>query len=38
MIYVIEEYNVGKYEGFKKNGMRNGRGKFYYNEGSIYEG
>ena len=37
-VYVEEEYSVGRYEGLKKNGLRNGKGKFYYTEGSMYEG
>ena len=37
--FVIEQYGVGtRYEGGKLNGMRHGRGKFYYKEGSYYDG
>lgn len=32
----MEEYEAGRYEGQKQNGMRNGFGKFYYKEGSVY--
>ena len=27
-----------RYEGYKKNGKRNGIGKFYYTEKSVYNG
>lgn len=27
-----------RYEGHKKNGMRNGRGKFFYQDGGHYDG
>lgn len=37
--FVVEEYDIGtRYEGFKKNGMRNGQGQFIYKEGSKYRG
>lgn len=37
--YIIEYYDIGsRYEGYKKNGMRNGKGKFYYQDGGFYEG
>ena len=32
--FIVEEYETGsKYEGFKKNGLRHGRGKFFYQDG-----
>ncbi len=35
--YVAEEYETGsRYEGFKSGGMRNGRGRFYYQDGGYY--
>ncbi len=37
--YVVERYEVGsRYEGYKKNGLRNGRGKFFYQDGGFYDG
>lgn len=36
--YVTETYVKGKYEGTKLNGMRHGKGVFYYNEGGKYVG
>ncbi|KAL4475150.1 hypothetical protein ABPG74_001846 [Tetrahymena malaccensis] len=37
--YVIENYsNNSKYEGEKLNGMRHGRGKFYYQDGGLFDG
>ena len=36
--YVTEEYNRGKYEGYKENGMRHRFGTFYYQEGGKYSG
>ena len=36
---VIEHYTNGsRYEGEKLNGMRHGKGRFYYEEGSCYDG
>ena len=36
---MIEKYQIGsKYEGYKKNGMRNGKGKFNYHDGGYYDG
>lgn len=38
-VFVTEEYEVGtKYEGYMLDGMRHGKGKFYYKEGSYYDG
>jgi len=35
--YIIEYYDIGsRYEGYKKNSMRNGKGKFYYQDGGFY--
>lgn len=35
----MEEYGSGsRYEGYKSNGMRNGQGRFYYQDGGYYEG
>lgn len=37
--YVEEKFKIGsKYFGYKKNGMRHGRGKFYYQDGAMYDG
>jgi len=37
--YVVENYqNDSKYEGEKLNGMRDGRGKFYYQDGGLFDG
>ena len=37
--YVVEHYPNGSYyQGEKKNGMRSGRGKFYYLDGGVYDG
>ena len=37
--FVIEQYEIGtRYEGFKRGGKRNGLGKFFYSEGSCYDG
>lgn len=37
--YVTEEFKQGsKYEGEKVNGMRHGKGKFYYQDGGLYDG
>lgn len=36
---VIEHFKQGsRYEGFKKNGKRHGQGKFFYQDGGMYEG
>ena len=36
---VIENFKHGsKYEGYKFNGMREGQGKFYYQNGGMYDG
>jgi hypothetical protein len=38
-LVVVENYQNGsKYEGEKKNGMRHGKGKFYYQDGGLYDG
>jgi len=37
--YVIDEYPNGeRYEGEKENGKRQGKGKYFYTDGSYYEG
>ena len=37
--FVIEIFKQGsKYEGDKLNDMRDGRGKFYYQDGGLYDG
>lgn len=37
--YVTQQYEIGsKYNGFKKNGQRNGKGIFMYKDGGYYEG
>ena len=37
--YVVEHFKVGsKYEGYKLNGQRHGKGKFYYQDGGFYDG
>ena len=37
--YVVETFKMGsKYEGYKLNGMRHGKGKFYYQDGGMYDG
>lgn len=36
--YVTEQYSRGRYEGYKENGMRQGFGTFYYEEGGKYSG
>lgn len=37
--YVVETFKLGsKYEGYKLNGMRHGHGKFYYQDGGMYDG
>ena len=37
--FVTENFKMGsKYIGYKKNGMRDGDGKFYYQDGALYEG
>ena len=37
--YVVEHFKVGsKYEGYKLNGIRHGKGKFYYQDGGYYDG
>ena len=39
MEFVVEEYETGsRYEGYKKNNIRNGKGKFYYQDGGYYDG
>lgn len=36
---MMEDYEDGnRYEGFIKDKLRNGYGKFYYKGGSIYDG
>jgi len=38
-VYVEETYDIGtRYEGYMLNGMRYGKGKFFYKEGSYYDG
>lgn len=38
-VYVEETYDIGtRYEGYMLNGMRDGKGKFFYKEGSYYDG
>lgn len=38
-VYVCEIYENGeKYEGFKENGKRNGKGKVYFRDGGAYDG
>ena len=37
--FVVETFKLGsKYEGYKLNGMRHGTGKFYYQDGGMYDG
>lgn len=37
--FVIETFKLGsRYEGYKLNGMRHGRGKFFYQDGGMYDG
>lgn len=37
--FVVENYqNNSKYEGEKQDGMRHGRGKFYYQDGGLFDG
>lgn len=37
--YVVETFKQGsRYEGEKVNGMRHGKGKFYYQDGGLYDG
>ena len=37
--FVVEEFKQGsKYEGYKLHGKRHGRGKFYYQDGGMYDG
>ena len=35
---IIKEYDNGKYIGEWKNGKREGKGIYYWNNGDIYEG
>lgn len=35
---MIEKSNVGRYEGFKVNNMKNGLGRLFYTDGGYYEG
>ena len=37
-IHKTKQYSAGKYIGEFKNGMRDGKGIFYYNDGARYEG
>jgi hypothetical protein len=38
-VYVVEEYKHGaRYEGWKVGGMREGHGKFFYQDGGLYCG
>ena len=34
----IKIYDFGRYEGLILNGIKQGKGAFYYNNGDIYEG
>jgi len=37
--FVVEHFKVGsKYEGYKLNGERHGKGKFFYQDGGFYDG
>lgn len=36
--YVNENYNRGRYEGYKQFGMRHGYGTFHYEEGGRFSG
>ena len=37
--FVEEFFKMGsRYEGYKLNGMRHGKGKFYYQDGGSYDG
>jgi hypothetical protein len=37
--FVTESFKMGsKYEGYKLNGLRHGYGKFYYQDGGMYDG
>ena len=37
--FVEERFKMGsRYEGYKLNGMRHGRGKFFYQDGGSYDG
>jgi hypothetical protein len=37
--FLVEEYETGsRYEGFKKAGLRHGKGKFFYQDGGYYDG
>ena len=36
--FVTENTSNGKYEGFYKNGKRNGKGKYTWNSGEVYDG
>ena len=37
--YIVENFEQGsRYEGTKLNGMRHGKGKFYYQDGGLYDG
>ncbi len=37
--FVIETFKLGsRYEGYKLNGMRHGQGKFFYQDGGMYDG
>ena len=39
MKYVEEVFKMGsRYEGYKLNAMRHGPGKFYYQDGGMYDG
>ena len=39
MVFVQETYEIGtRYEGYMLKGLRHGKGKFYYKEGSYYDG
>ena len=36
---MVEHFKQGsRYEGMKKNGMRHGKGSFYYQDGGMYNG
>jgi hypothetical protein len=37
--FVTEEFKMGsRYEGYKLNELRHGYGKFYYQDGGMYDG
>mgnify|MGYP000957722660 FL=1 len=39
MEFVVETFPQGsRYEGYKMNGMRCGRGRFFYQDGGMYDG